>query len=57
MAAPHTPDRIVRDGYVQEHTEGASHELLKRMAERAGDLETRDVAIVSRNTSARRLNS
>jgi ferritin-like metal-binding protein YciE len=38
-----SPGRLVRDGYVQEHTEVAAYELLCRTAERAGDTETAEV--------------
>lgn len=38
------PGRLVRDGYVQEQTEIASYEMLRRVAERAGDTETAEVA-------------
>jgi ferritin-like metal-binding protein YciE len=43
MAPSDTPGRLVRDGYVQEHTEVAAYELLRRVAERAGDAETAEV--------------
>jgi ferritin-like metal-binding protein YciE len=43
MAPSDTPGRLARDGYVQEHTEVAAYELLRRVAERAGDAETAEV--------------
>jgi ferritin-like metal-binding protein YciE len=44
MIPKDTPGRLARDGYVQEQTEIASYELLSRVAERAGDAETAEVA-------------
>jgi ferritin-like metal-binding protein YciE len=37
------PGRLVRDGYVQEHTEIAAYEVLCRVAERSGDAQTAEV--------------
>jgi ferritin-like metal-binding protein YciE len=39
-----SPGRLVRDGYVQEHTEIAAYELLCRVAERSGDTQTAEVS-------------
>ena len=39
-----TPGRLARDGYVQEHAEIAAYELLCRVAEKAEDGETLEVA-------------
>jgi ferritin-like metal-binding protein YciE len=44
MVPDDTPGRLARDGFVQEETEIASYELLRRVAELAGDSETASVA-------------
>ncbi len=44
VAPSDKPARLARDGYVQEQTEVAAYELLCRVAERAGDNETAEVA-------------
>jgi ferritin-like metal-binding protein YciE len=44
MLPSDAPGRLARDGYVQEHTEIAAYELLCRVADRAGDTQTADVA-------------
>lgn len=46
MVPGDTPGRLARDGYTQEQTEIASYELLRRVADRAGDSQT--VEIVDR---------
>jgi ferritin-like metal-binding protein YciE len=44
MLPDDTPGRLARDGFVQEEAEIASYELLRRVAELAGDSETAGVA-------------
>ena len=49
VARREKPARSARDGFVNEQLEVASYELLERIATRAGDAETADVARRNRN--------
>jgi ferritin-like metal-binding protein YciE len=56
-AGPDTPAKLAVFAYAFEHLEVASYELLQRVAERAGDMETVEVAqrIVVQETDAARI--